>query len=69
MNRQTFAKVRLNRKKVQLVVLILACFLGLVAQPSTHSQGGDQPQPGTLATSSLGVTVSNRNPLQIALLH
>ena len=71
MNRQTFAKVRLNRGKVQLAVLNLACFLGpiLVAQPSTQSQVGEQPQPGTLATSSSGVTVSNRNPLQIALLH
>jgi hypothetical protein len=71
MNEQTFANVRLNRGKVQLAILILSCLLGLilVAQPSTHSQIGEQPQQGNLATSSIGVTASNRNPLQIALLH
>jgi hypothetical protein len=71
MNEQTFANVRVNRGKLHMAIVILACFLGLIllAQPSTHSQIGEQPQQGKLALSSLGVTASNRNPLQIALLH
>jgi hypothetical protein len=63
--------VRLNWGKVQLAILILSCFLGLIllAQPRVHSQTGEQPQQGTLATSSDGGTASNSNPRQIALLH
>jgi hypothetical protein len=71
MNKQTFTKFGLNRGKVRMAILILSCFLGLIplAQPSTHSQIGEQPQQGRQATSSIGVTASNSNPLQIALLH
>jgi hypothetical protein len=67
----TFANVRLNKGTVQLGILILAYLLGLIllAQPSTHSQVGEQPQQRRPAISSLRVTASNRNPLQIALLH
>ena len=58
MNGQTFANVRLNRSKVQLGILILSCFLGLIllAQTRVHSQTGEQPQQGTLAASSDGGT-------------
>jgi hypothetical protein len=71
MNEQTFANVRVDRGKVQLGILILSCFLDLIllAQPRVHSQTGEQPQQGTLATSSDGGTASNSNPRQIALLH
>jgi hypothetical protein len=43
MNGQTFADFRLNRGKVQLGILLISCFLGLIllAQPSTHSQSGE----------------------------
>src|SRR6202047_158346 len=71
MNGHRFVNVRLNWGKVQRAILILSCFLGLIllAQPRVHSQTGEQPQQGTLATSSDGGTASNSNPRQIALPH
>jgi hypothetical protein len=71
MNEQTFANVRLNRGKVQLGILIL-CFLGLIllAQPSTHSQVGEQPQQRALATSSDGGTfIEIDHPLGVKGTH
>jgi len=71
MNEQMFANVRLHSSEIRRAVLILSCFIGLmlVGQPSTRSQIGEQPKQGMLAKASIGVTTSNSNPLQIALLH
>lgn len=72
MNKETLANVRLTRNKVQAAILIVSCFLVLIllAQPSTHSQIGEQLQQGTLPISSdSGTFIPIDDPLGVKGTH